>query len=157
MGQVLRRTIINVGIHTNGCTVCQKAPEWLGYLVSTDSFLAQCLSGDSAVVLSENKLTFQQVWDFLSFLWETNVLAASADQLWSCCGGLSYTGLGPAILWFCLSVTFFLWWECYHVWMGSVIATVEEVLEHDMQNPLKQRFIIQFIVPGVVCMIETRH
>lgn len=107
MGQVLRRTIINVGIHTNGCTVCQKAPEWLGYLVSTDSFLAQCLSGDSAVVLSENKLTFQQVWDFLSFLWETNVLAASADQLWSCCGGLSYTGLGPAILWFCLSVTFF--------------------------------------------------
>lgn len=41
--------------------------------------------------------------------------------------------------------------------MGSVIATVEEVLEHDMQNPLKQRFIIQFIVPRVVCMIETRH
>lgn len=81
--------------------------------------------------------------------------AASADQLWSCCGGLSYTGLGPAILWFCLS-HFFVF--------GGHATTSEWVLssprwkrEHDMQNPLKQRLIIQFIIPGVVCMIETRH
>lgn len=147
MGQVFRRIIINVGIHkqANGCTVCQKAPEWLGYLVSTDLLLGsvplwrQCCSAFWEQAYISAGLRF-----FFSFLWEKK-----------CAGCVSRSALKllwwPLLYWFaaqqfCDSVSFFYFFNqyffffggnaCYHVWMGSVIATVEEVLEHDMQNPL---------------------
>lgn len=118
MGQVFRRTIINAGIHkkANGCTV------WLGYLVSTDSCLAQCLSGDSAAVLFENKLTSQQVFLFCGKQMCCCVSRSALKLLW-----------WPLLYWFgpsnfvILSQSLFLSLVgMLPRLMGSVIATVEK-------------------------------